>query len=318
MSVYTVIGDPHSKPNNRDLTAQLFSMVEELGFPAIWLGDLLDTKEVVRSKCLNDYFRYFKDSKLQHIVLVGNHDWHNLECKEHSLEPLKSLSNVIIVDRPTKIEGIQFLPYIHGADEVRKYLKGGRLLIGHLEIAGFDFGNGHICEEGLSLKDLEGYEKVISGHFHKYQEKGNLIYVGTPFTHTFGESNQEKHIAVLNTEDLTLDYVPTPFPTHITLELNLDEVSDEEAVQTLIKKNSKPGDFLRVVMNGTEEQLIKFDKSKFDGVKFIEKAEQLDAEALDISETSSNEEKFKLWAEAKGIAPDTVKLGIEILKGVAG
>jgi len=316
--VYTVIGDPHSKPNNRDLTAQLFSMVEELGFPAIWLGDLLDTKEVVRSKCLNDYFRYFKSSKLQHIVLVGNHDWHNLECKEHSLEPLKSLPNVTIVDQPTKIAGIQFLPYIHGADETRKWLKGGELLIGHFEIAGFDFGNGHICEEGLTLKDFEGYQKVISGHFHKFQEKGNLVYIGTPFTHTFGESNQEKHIAVLNTEDMSLDYVPTPFPTHITFEVELrDEVDSVKVLDEVMKAQSKEGDFVRVVLTGSEEQLLKFDKSKFDGVKFIEKADEIEADAIEIDETASNEEKFKLWAESKGISPNTVKRGLQILKKVS-
>ena len=118
----TIVGDPHAKPGNEAEMLQLFAMVEELGLPTIWVGDLLDTKEVIRSKCLNLYYRYFKESKLPHTILVGNHDWHNLECKEHSLETLKELPNETIVDTPMWKDGMILIPYIHNPEMVRQVL----------------------------------------------------------------------------------------------------------------------------------------------------------------------------------------------------
>lgn len=67
----TVVGDPHAKPNNLDKITQLFDHIEELGNTCIILGDLLDTKELVRGRCLNHYFHRFEKSSLNFIVLTS-------------------------------------------------------------------------------------------------------------------------------------------------------------------------------------------------------------------------------------------------------
>ena len=65
---FTIVGDPHAKPGNLNKINHLFDMVETLGNTVIWLGDFLDTKEIIRGKCLNLIHRRLSESKLTHIT----------------------------------------------------------------------------------------------------------------------------------------------------------------------------------------------------------------------------------------------------------
>src|SRR6185436_20099964 len=183
---------------------ELFKLVEQQKLPTIWLGDLLDTKEVIRGKCLNTAVEYFRTSKLSH--------------------------NVLVVDKPFNFQNIVMVPYIHDKTKLKTILTQFEntevTLIGHLELSNFDFGNGHVCTNGLSFSDVAGFKRVISGHFHKYQTKGNLTYLGTPFSHSFGEANQTKYLATYDSVTDVLDIFETPFHRHISFEFNCDNLSE--------------------------------------------------------------------------------------------
>lgn len=319
---YTVIGDPHLTHKSLDRAEALFSLVEEIGLPGIWLGDLLDTKEVIRGKCLNAAIDYFRRSKLRHIVLIGNHDWFNLDCLAHALEALKLLPNVTVVDEPMMIDGMNFFPYIHDKAKLEALLCAfadrKEVLFGHLEVTDFDFGNGHICTTGISRAALSGLKRVISGHFHKYQESGNLTYIGTPFSHSFGESNQTKYIAMYDSETDELKLAETPFPKHITVEFNCDQLeTDGEAEYGLIPDWDQDGDFYRLILTGRAESIQKFPKYRYEkhNVKYIERPSDDVVNTVSIDETISNEAQFSKWAiEVRGLDEETVKLGMSILE----
>lgn len=327
MKLLTVVGDPHCENKNLDKIEKLFEIVEALGNTTVWLGDMLHNKEVIRGKSLNTLYERFKKSQLQHIILVGNHDWFNLECKEHSLEVLKSLKNVTVVDKPTVIEAMLFLPYMEDLSEFRRLMKnpgkqGATKLIAfiHQGVVGFDYGNGFVADgnghgevEGEALKN---WELIISGHFHKYAKEGNLTFLGTPFTHSFGESGQEKYIGILDLEEKKLELLEPSFPRHITLEIDLEVGKDSnKALTKKIKKNSVDGDYLRVILKGNAQAIASLDKSKFEGVKFLEKTtEELEQFESVISEEDSNMQKFYKWAtEIRKLDEETIKLGLEIL-----
>lgn len=307
----TVIGDPHAKKDNLDKIVKLTSIVEELGNTSIWLGDMLDTKELVRGSCLNTWFNYFRDSKLQHYILVGNHDWFNLECKEHSLEVLQALDNVHIVSAPVSIApGIGFLPYIHDLDvfkkEYKKLAKGCKIIFMHQGVTGFDYGNGYIAENEVPLEAL-GSTQVISGHFHKYQESKNLTYLGSPFSHSFGESNQEKYIGVWDSVGPKLELIKTPFPRHETIDFDCDK---QNVIMTTPDMSHT-----RIILKGKPENIKKFNKEPFKkaGAKIIEQPEEVLGKTM-IAESESNEVKFVKWAsEIKKLDKDTIKLGLKIL-----
>lgn len=312
--MYSVIGDPHITLKSLEKAETLFDIIEDLGNDTIILGDVLDTKEIIRGKCLNYVEKRLRNSALNFIILVGNHDWFNLECKEHSLEVLKNLPNVTIVDKPTLIDGMLFVPYINEMEEFRKVhgnpdFSEAEVMFMHQGITGFDYGNGYIADGNghgeLPMDATSGFKRVISGHFHKYAEEGNLTFLGTPFSHSFGETDQTKYIGLYDKESDELKTLETPFPRHITYEIDCDA------------DNGIPdfGDnIVRFVLTGSEENVKAFDKAKYPGIKIIEKPYFSDASETLLEETDSNEKKFTTWArDIKELDEETIQLGLEIL-----
>lgn len=308
----TIVGDPHCKPDNLDKINKLFDQVEELDNAVLWLGDFLDTKEVIRGKCLNTLYNRLKDSKLHHYILVGNHDWFNLECKEHSLEILKTLGNCDIIDEVFEQANFTAIPYMHDTAELKQILKKlpkDKPLFGHFEVIGFDFGNGYICERGLSVKDFAGFKQVISGHFHKNDKKDNFLYLGTPFSHSFGESNQTKMIAIYDIPSDEISYIKTNFPKHITLEIkNPKEVSS-------LKEYAGSSDYVRVINTCKD---VSIDKSLHPKIKFIDRFNiKSEKQNFVINDAESNETKFQKWGKSvKKLPKPVLDLGLEILKSV--
>lgn len=312
MAKYTVIGDPHARPDNLDKINTLFDIIEDMNHPCIILGDLLDTKEIVRGKCLNLYIERIKASKLHFTILVGNHDWFNHDCLAHSLEPLKLLLNVTLVDKPMDLKDFYAIPYVHDKQILSQNLASfvtRKPVVGHFDIVGFDYGNGHISEAGLVAKDLARFPVVLSGHYHKYQKQDNILYLGTPFSHSFGESNQQKYIGIFDSNSTKFELIPTTFSRHLTIELDCDTDDGSERARELF-----PNDYVRVILYGIQENINKFNREE--GIKYIERPKNSEKHAT-ISEIQSTEQQFVKWAkDLKGYSDSVVELGLEILRDV--
>ena len=308
---YTIIGDTHSKLNNLNKIDALFKKVEDLGNPCIWLGDMLDTKDIIQGQCLNNYLDNFNKSNLQHIVLVGNHDLFSLMGTKHSLEALKYLDNVTVIDEPSYSDDITLVPYNYNGHEICTWIErsSSPIFIGHLDIKGFDFGNGYYSKEGLDEKDFEKFELVISGHYHTRSERANIKYIGTPFSHDFGSSNTDHFIGTLDTTTKTLEWIPTNFARHMTYEINVDGQYE---------LNLNPSDINRVILEGSVEK-VKFTaeliKNRYPGVKVIQRI-SFEDEQYSILDKHDNVMAFRIWATTiKKLDPSVVDLGIKILKG---
>lgn len=322
MTQRTVIGDPHLKPGNLVIGEELFALVEVIGRTAVWLGDFLDTKELVRGKCFNALFLYLQRSELKHIILVGNHDYFNLDCLAHSLEALKVLPNVTIVDQPILIDGNAYFPYIHDREKleaaIAEFQDPNRTLFAHLEVSEFDFGNGHLCTTGITLAALSGFKKVISGHFHKFQESGNLTFLGTPLSHSFGEANQVKYIGLYDDVTAELKKAETPFPRHFSNEFNCDKLSENP--ETGLRVDTSEGwerHLYRMILTGSQVNIDRFPRHLYDGVnvKWITRPSDHAENNVTIEETASNESQFVKWATGvRRMDEDTVKLGLAIME----
>lgn len=322
--MFSVVGDPHCTPNNLDDIGKLFDILEDLGNDVIILGDLLDTKEIVRGRCLNFLMYRLGKSKLHFYIHVGNHDWFNHDCQEHSLEPLKALPNVTVVDRPTRVNlggaTALMLPYFDNLEAFRKELKEGvkgtDVVFMHQGVVGFDYGNGHVADGNghgeITTEDLKNLPLTISGHFHKYAKEGKFTFLGTPFSHSFGETDQVKYIGLYNPDEDSLELLETPFPRHRTFRMILtDNPRDDERD---LKSFLSPTDYWRVQLEGTEMQIKALDQSKFPSVKFLDEPTDVEQVETNLKDTDSNEQKFLTWAkEIKGLDDETIKLGLEIL-----
>lgn len=320
--MYTVVGDPHVTNKSLDRFKSLTEFVESQGFPVIWMGDLLDNKEVIRGKCLNAWFEYLRSSKLNHIIIVGNHDWFNLECQDHSLKSLSALSNVTIVDRPMELNGIWFLPYEHKLDKLRSqisHLPEGSVLFSHMDVKSFDYGNGYLAESGLDLEDLKKFKLVVSGHYHAYQQRDNLVYIGTPFSHSFGETDQVKYIGFFDESKSTLSIVPTTMPRHLTLEIDLDEPPEMGELHEYFDKHYD--DYVRVLLYGTQGQIAGFNKSTglvdSSRIRWIPKPTETSTDGISLDEGIDNKTQFTKWAQdIRKLDNETTKLGLEILEAL--
>ncbi len=332
---YTVIGDPHITPKNIDKANELFDLVESMNRPVIWLGDFLDTKEVIRGNCLNLLYNRLKSSKLRHIIIVGNHDWFNLECQDHSLEVLKELENVMIIDKPEWYQDMWFMPYMHDKakikDELKKIIEYDTeefpkdpepILIGHFDISSFDYGNGFLCEDGLDVKDFKDFHLVVSGHFHKYQQKQNVIYLGTPFSHSFGETDQKKFIGILDSETKELTVEESCFPQHRTVTIEYGDHNKISGIEhaKILTFEDHPNDYWRVILSGPQDRIKEMRECverSAEGIdlKIIEKPTDIDDNSIVIEETMNNSTQFEKWAtEIAKIDPEIIKLGMEYLR----
>jgi DNA repair exonuclease SbcCD nuclease subunit len=326
--IFTVIGDPHVTHASLDKIDTLFNIAEDLGNPVIILGDLFDTKEIVRGKCLNLVHRRLKNSALQFYISVGNHDWFNLDCQDHSLKTLNDLPNVIIVDKPFNINmdsyACMMLPYYDDMNALKAVLKdaqegGTDYVFMHQGMIGFDYGNGYIADGNghgeLGMESISGFKKVISGHFHKYAKSKNIEFLGTPFSHSFGESDQVKYIGLFDSETGEMELLETPFPRHRTV---LIDCAVRNPMK-LIEKTLNDKDIFRLTLVGTEMQIKAIDQSQFPGVKFIEEPNDVDqVETVLLEGNDSNEQKFLNWAkEIKGLDDATIAIGLSIMGEVS-
>jgi DNA repair exonuclease SbcCD nuclease subunit len=314
---FTVVGDPHCRLDNLDKMNQLFDMIEDLGNDCIILGDLLDTKELIRGKCLNLYLKRMRNSKLFFSVLVGNHDRFALDSEEHALQALGHLSNVRLVNSPRGLytdedehgKFLAMVPYIHDPKKLREALesvKKADIIFCHADIKGFDYGNGLLSKEGLDLEDLAHYPMIVSGHYHKYQKLNNITYLGTPFSHSFGESNQDKYLGILDTDTMELELLETPFPRHKTITIDASQTKNHPGIDLY--------HYNRIILTGKPEDLKQFPR--LPGIKYIEKPE-LTKLSKEINEVQSPEVQFNQWAsEVKKYNNDIIDLGLRILKNV--
>jgi hypothetical protein len=170
-----------------------------------------------------------------------------------------------------------------------------------------------ISKPFFTYEEFNKYDLFISGHYHKMQSKGNILYLGTPFSHSFAESNQDKQIMAIDTNTLEYKLYSTKFPKHITLEYNCTNNTNIES-NILDQYNDK--DHFRVILKGRQEDIDKFNKSNFSNIKFVEKAD-IEAQGLIIEETLDHKAQFEKWAQEKQLDENTLKRGLEVLNNVS-
>lgn len=120
------------------------------------------------------------------------------------------------------------------ADLIRKTDPKLKLvLLAHGDVNGARYASGETCSEGISLATLDKFDLSFLGHVHIHQclIKGKSWFVGSPFQQDFGEANQPKQVAIFNTDNMSVQFIPmTGFPEYRTLSFkdfletaNLDE-----------------------------------------------------------------------------------------------
>lgn len=315
------IGDPHIRHTHLQAGIKLLRWIEctiEEVNPdlVVNLGDTFDTHAVIRSEALSEVRKHIdrvcKDLKKPMVMVLGNHDmWKPSDPTYHALQAFNGLyNNLHIVDKTTRIEGIDFVPYLHNALDWPK--DTAPIAVTHNTFLGADYGN-RTASDGISIDGLSA-DIIISGHIHKRQEmaSGRILYPGAPMALSATDANQDKGLLLFESSTYQKNYINSPFPIWRTITISPD-LSELEAINTT--------DHWVVTVRGLRAEVRAFVAS--DKVSELRKAtsmtfktEYLDSEkttkvSINTSSIDGMVDQFMesvyKGSEDKGIVKETVK-----------
>ena len=193
----------------------------------IHLGDVVDRRKFINHNTAHNFrkkfwSRLYKNNIETHIIL-GNHDTYYKNTNDvNAIKNLKINKNSKTYTGPEVVSfgdlDILFIPWIcdDNYDESIKMIENSRceIAMGHLEVKGFEMHKGHFSESGLDKKIFEGYDKVISGHFHKKSDDGRIYYLGTQYEITWSDYGCPKGFHIFDTDTRELTRVSNSYTIH--------------------------------------------------------------------------------------------------------
>lgn len=172
----------------------------------IHCGDVFDNRQSVNLLVLHEGIKLFEELSKIFVdgiyVIAGNHDVMRKTSNDvSSLDSLKYIPKVNILKEPVIADFATttalFMPWRTNDEEEKECLKefeaqGCNYLFCHTNIRNLRFDGSRNVEEGLTLTELEKFQRVYSGHIHWGQHRGNVTMVGNPYQMTRSDAGNEK------------------------------------------------------------------------------------------------------------------------------
>jgi len=250
---------PHKKSNDRlDHCIEALDWVFKTALEKdikniVFLGDLFHDRQKIDvltyQKTFEVFEKYLHSFEINVNLLLGNHDlWHYEKLDVSSVNPLKNLPGVRIINKPCVVKIAEdseqfffgFLPYTHSPIEDLKVVekeweekvhkKQKKVLGGHISVDGAVWNvkyntmsevtiehDGDMVKVGPDI--FKKWDRVFLGHYHAEQKLDEKVeYVGSPLQLSFGEAFQSKHVVVFETDTGESEYVENTFsPKHYIL-----------------------------------------------------------------------------------------------------
>lgn len=238
------------------------------------LGDLLDRRKFINFNTLAQvkkrFFTPLIENKINIHITIGNHDTYYKNT--NSLNSLRELFYnesfyIHIHEEPIELDFdglcIGMVPWIAKDNEQNclNFIKNCKcpIVMGHFEIKGFQVINGVVHPHGITEKEFNRFEMVLSGHFHMKQSGKNIHYLGTQYQLNFGDANTVKGFHVLDTDTRTLEFIRNPVEIFHTIKyddstdtikklLNSDLIKYKNTfVKLVVSNKTKPYEFDKFV-----------------------------------------------------------------------
>lgn len=269
-----------------------FPFLEEKGIMnVIQAGDFFDRRKFINFRTLHEtrvqIVEEFEKRGINLYIIPGNHD----ESLRNSSQ-INSLNEIFkgryeyvhIMDEIGMEEYfdniiVGFLPWINkeNQEQALKYIKtcSSDVLIGHLELKGFEYLPGITAENGMDSKLFSHIPLVISGHYHTPSRKNNIQYLGTPYQLMWSDYNDKKGFWILDTEDLSLQFIENPYTLYAKIFYDeRKEISKEEI-------ESVKGKYVKIFI------IHKEDDYQFQ--KFVERVNEMNPISTAIYQTEDED-----------------------------
>lgn len=214
---------------------------------AIHLGDIMDRRKFGNYNTIhyfrNNFLNVFQEEGIELDIIVGNHDTYFKRTNEvNSIGQLVADSYPLIRVHPEPsiqvFDGrkILFLPWINTENAVRSHKliesKEANVIMGHLELSGFEMYSGHESDKGEDKNRYSDYEMVMTGHYHHRSTKGNIYYLGSTYEITWHDYGDERGFHIFDTETLELEYIRNPL--HMFHKVYYDDSDIEDGYEHLL------------------------------------------------------------------------------------
>lgn len=256
---------------------QLRADDEKHGGTTVLVGDILDQANTVHMPTFNRLRDVLESFKGCVIVVAGNHDQYGHEGR-NALESLHGHSNphsIRVVSEPT-VTGVglmipytqpdQFWSAVDKAKAEAATMKDGdkiKVWWTHQGWRGSYLNNMRRDRDGLSCRRVDA-QLVVSGHYHLPQNLGPIIYCGSPYETSFAEEGQAKgwlRWEVSNHREFVENpQVPDRVAYNLTAPRHWTVLWDLTGEEPKAPKHMKDGDKVRVIVNGTRDEVKKRSK----------------------------------------------------------
>lgn len=262
-----VCGDKHLKVSRLEAGKKLLTWLSEqiktfMPDLVVALGDDMDDHAVLRSEVLSEYRKHVdyvvRELNIPMVYVVGNHDYHKPgSTTYHALETFKGLySNLHIVDSHVKLYDMDFVPHIF--DHTKFPVVSSSICFAHQTFIGADYG--YIRPDvGVDASKLQ-CDLIISGHIHKRQQFGNVIYPGSPMANSMHDIDQTKGIILLDTETLKHDFIRSPFPIWRNIEITID--GNLDSMSSFLQSQLNSTDNWVITVTGLKAEIAAYLQSK--------------------------------------------------------
>ncbi len=241
----------------------------------IHLGDVVDRRKFINFQTASIFREQFWDrlykEKIDTHIIIGNHDTYFKNTNEvNAIENLYTsfdgVNEPFIYTRPKVVDfdgtSILLMPWIcdDTKEESIQMLNSAKadLCFGHLEIKGIEMQNGVINEFGNDKADFSRFDRVMSGHFHKHTDDGQIFYCGAQYEMTWSDYQDPKGFHIFDTETREIERIWNPMTIHKKIIYD-DKKKDYDSIDIQPYHNH----FIKLIV------LNKTDDDKFD--KFVER-----------------------------------------------
>jgi hypothetical protein len=264
-----LLGDLHFQKSSYDFATDkiLNNVFQEEIWPyidahqikeVIQLGDFTHDKKAINKRTesvINECFiQPLLARNIKAKIICGNHDAYSRNTNViNSLQTLfREIPNIQIIDVKPHVENnCVYLPWgFNPKDYPAKYA------FGHLEVKGFEYQKGIVSKAGNEIADLDFFNHIYAGHFHRKSTKKNITYLGSLIALDFGEVDTEHGFYKFNDETGSIEFIKTQaelFKKIIyTSDYKLDDNHDyyNQVISIVVKENDdkeKYEKFLRII-----------------------------------------------------------------------
>lgn len=173
-----------------------------------FLGDFFDNRQLLDINVLNVGVDIIIDIAqiFPVYMMTGNHDiYKKYDTDVNSIIAFKHIPNVTIFEKPlvmtNGVSKVLVIPWVGDKEKEESYVRANKCeyVFAHTTIAGFRFDNDRpILATATDFSKFKNIKRLFSGHIHKRQEQGNLVYIGSPYHTKRSDINNSKGMYVFD------------------------------------------------------------------------------------------------------------------------